>query len=204
MATFLARFRVSETTSILDMGGSPFIWNVAGVRPRLTIVNLSTANFSGDWFKAVEGDACHTRFEDRSFDIVFSNSVIEHLGSAEKQRQFARECMRCGKQFFVQTPNKWFIIDLHTLLPLLHWFPRLFRRAVRVSPRVLLGKTTPEELADLRDLKLLDKKELQQLFPGAEILEEKLFGMTKSLIAVSAASPLPCPGSPSMNRWNAG
>jgi Methyltransferase domain len=189
MARFLARFHISENISVLDLGGSPFIWNVAGIRPKLTILNLSKAGFCGDWFEAIEGDACHTHFPDHSFEIVFSNSVIEHLGSEERQRQFAQECMRCGKAFFVQTPNKWFPVDPHTLFPVLHWFPRVFRLLVRWSPRALVGEITPQELDDLRGLKLLSKSEMEELFPRAEILEEKFLGITKSLIAVS---PAPC------------
>ncbi len=191
MRKFVRFFGVSSSTSVLDLGGSPFIWELAGVRPaRLTILNLSTADFPpGTWFEAVTGDACEVSFPDKCFDVVFSNSVIEHLGARERQRQFAAECMRCGRGFFVQTPNKWFPIDTHTLMPVAHWFPRLFRRLIRFSPRALISKMTEMDVADLRGLRLLGKSEMQELFPGAMIVEEKFLGLTKSLIAVYVA---PC------------
>ncbi|MGC2695820.1 MAG: methyltransferase domain-containing protein [Candidatus Angelobacter sp.] len=187
MQSFLRRFAVSAETRVLDLGGSPFVWELAGIRPRLTILNLSQADFSGDWYEALEGDGCRTSFPNHEFDVVFSNSVIEHVGSWERQKQFAGECMRCGRGFFVQTPNKWFPVDPHTFLPLLHWFPRLFRRIVRWSPRALIGRISKADLDDLRNLRLLGKKELKALFPEAQILEEKFLGITKSLIAVSPA-----------------
>ena len=119
---------------------------------------------------------------------MFSNSVIEHVGGIERQKQFAAECMRCGQGFFVQTPNKWFPFDTHTLMPFAHWLPqRFFRKLVRFSPRFVLFKPDPPDLEDFRNMRLLGRRELQELFPEAEIIEEKFLGITKSLIAVSPA-----------------
>jgi hypothetical protein len=76
-------------------------------------------------------------------------------------------------------------------MPILHWLPRaMFKKLVRVSPRLLFFKSDPGDLEDFRNLHLLSKKELQALFPGAIIIKEKFLGITKSLIAVSA---VPCP-----------
>jgi hypothetical protein len=61
-------------------------------------------------------------FETKSFDIVFSNSLIEHL-PRELQQAFAAECQRVGRHFYIQTPNKWFPVELHILLPIIHWLP---------------------------------------------------------------------------------
>jgi hypothetical protein len=188
MQRFVSRFCVNSTTKVLDLGGSALVWEVAEVRPDLTILNLSQNRFNGDWFKRVEGDACAAPFADQSFDIVFSNSVVEHVGSWDRQQEFAAECMRCGKSFFVQTPNRWFPIDLHTLLPFVHWLPRLFTACVPWSPRVILARSGKEELNDLMGLQLLTKKQMEMLFPGAEIIEEKFCGFTKSLLATSVKS----------------
>jgi 2-polyprenyl-3-methyl-5-hydroxy-6-metoxy-1,4-benzoquinol methylase len=133
------------------------------------------------------------RFPDKAFDIVFSNSVIEHVGGIERQRKFADECMRCGRNFFVQTPNRWFPVDTHTLMPLIHWLPlRIFKKFVRVSPRLLFFTHDPGDIEDFRNLHLLGARDLQELYPGAIIIKERFLGMVKSLIAVSAA-PCPCP-----------
>ena len=180
---------VSHSTTILDLGGTDFNWSLIEQQPRVTILN------SGTYFAPKENwiiaDGCNTGLPDQSFDIVFSNSVIEHVGDADRQRQFANECVRCGRAFFVQTPNRWFPIDLHTFYPFLHWLPqRIFRKLIKYSPRMLLSGRA--ELTELENTYLLGKKELQKLFPGAQIIEEKFLGVTKSLIAVA---PLPSPNS---------
>ena len=60
-------------------------------------------------FHVIEGDACSVeQFGDRSFDLVFSNSVIEHVGPPAKQAEFAHEVLRLGRSYWVQTPSKWF------------------------------------------------------------------------------------------------
>jgi SAM-dependent methyltransferase len=187
MRLFSKLFAIDAQTRVLDLGGGSFNWTLVAVRPRLTILNIHEQSSKAEWADYVVGDGCQTAFADRSFDIVFSNSVIEHVGGEERQRQFAREIMRCGSAFFVQTPNKWFPFDLHTLLPFAHWLPqRFFRKLIRISPRFLFFKPDPGDLEDFSNMRLLGRKELQQLFPGAEILKERFCGMTKSLIAVSS------------------
>jgi SAM-dependent methyltransferase len=71
----------------------------------------------------VRGDALELPFEDRSFDVVFSNAVIEHVGGADEQRRFVAEALRVAPRAFVTTPNRWFPIEVHTRLPLVHWLP---------------------------------------------------------------------------------
>jgi hypothetical protein len=193
MRRFAATFKIDADTTVLDMGGSAFNWTMLPVRPKLTILDIYEHANKAPWATYIVGDGCRTEFPDKAFDIVFSNSVIEHVGGPERQRKFAAECMRCGRSFFVQTPNKWFPVDTHTLMPLIHWLPqRIFKKLVRVSPRLLFFKHDPGDVDDFRNLHLLSKRELQELFPGAIIIKEKFLGMTKSLIAVSAA-PCPCP-----------
>jgi hypothetical protein len=112
--------------------------------------------------------------------------VIEHVGGIERQKQFAAECMRCGRGFFVQTPNKWFPFDTHTLMPFAHWLPQgVFRKLLCFSPRFMFFKTDPGDMHDFRNMHLLSKRDMRKLFPGADIIEEKFLGITKSLIAAS-------------------
>jgi SAM-dependent methyltransferase len=119
----------------------------------------------------VQGDALEMPFPTDSFDIVFSNAVVEHVGDWEAQQQFALEVRRVGKRYFVTTPNRWFPIETHTRLPFVHWLPAgslrdaLYRRA---------GFGWAPE-----NFRLLRSRELQALFPDARILN---LGMT--LIAV--------------------
>ena len=193
MQRFAEVFKIDANTTVLDMGGSAFNWTMLAVRPKLTILDVYEHGDKAPWATYVVRDGCRTEFPDKAFDIVFSNSVIEHVGGIERQRKFAAECMRCGRSFFVQTPNKWFPVDTHTLMPFIHWLPqRIFKKLVRVSPRLLFFKHDRGDVEDFRNLHLLSASELQGLFPGAMIIKEKFLGMTKSLIAVSAA-PYPCP-----------
>jgi Methyltransferase domain len=188
MADFCKRFAIDRNTTVLDMGGGAFNWTMVPKRPQLTILDIYEHDDRADWATYVIGDGCKTTFESGSFDVVFSNSVIEHVGGIDRQRQFAAECMRCGRAFFVQTPNKWFPFDTHTLLPLAHWLPqKLFRKLLWISPRFLFFRPDPGDLEDFRNMRLLSKSDLQELFPGSEIREERFLGMTKSLIAISPA-----------------
>lgn len=84
----------------------------------------------------VQGDACALPFEDGAFDIVHSNAVIEHVGGRERQEAFVREAVRVGRRVFITTPNRWFPIEVHTRLPLVHWLPdRLAHRAYDLTGR---------------------------------------------------------------------
>jgi hypothetical protein len=186
MKTFADRFHITDSTSILDLGGGAFNWILLPVRPRLTILNVQEQADKTEWATYVVGDGCQTRLPSAGFDVVFSNSVIEHVGGVERQRQFAAECRRCGRGYFVQTPNKWFPFDTHTLMPFAHWLPRrIFSKLVPIAPRFLLSRPAPGEIEDFSNMRLLSKRDLQELFPGAEIIQERFMGITKSLIAVS-------------------
>ncbi|RDI75774.1 Methyltransferase domain [Gaiella occulta] len=71
----------------------------------------------------VRGDACALPFPDGSFDVVFSNAVIEHVGARVRQQAFVEEAVRVGRRVFITTPNRRFPLELHTRLPLVHWLP---------------------------------------------------------------------------------
>ena len=73
-------------------------------------------------FVAADGRALP--FAEGEFDVALSNAVVEHLGSADDQRAFVHELCRVGRRVFVSTPNRWFPVEVHTLLPLVHWLPR--------------------------------------------------------------------------------
>jgi 2-polyprenyl-3-methyl-5-hydroxy-6-metoxy-1,4-benzoquinol methylase len=192
MKRFVERFAITGQTTVLDMGGGAFNWTLLPERPKVTILDVYDHGNKADWATYVVGNGCHTDFPSAAFDVVFSNSVIEHVGGIERQRQFAAECMRCGRAFFVQTPNKWFPVDTHTLMPFAHWLPqKAFRKLIRFSPRFVFFKTDPGDLADFSNMRLLSARDLKELFPGAEIIKERFCGITKSLIAVSA---VPSPG----------
>jgi SAM-dependent methyltransferase len=126
----------------------------------------------------VQGDGCALPFADRSFDVAFSNSVIEHVELARRE-SFAREVRRVCDRYFVQTPNRWFPIEPHYQLPLFQFVPDRLRHWI--VARVSLGW----QAAGAADRpRLLGARELRRLFPDATIHRERFLGLTKSLMAV--------------------
>ncbi|MBV8549676.1 MAG: class I SAM-dependent methyltransferase [Acidobacteriaceae bacterium] len=192
MALFEKTFRISSETRVLDVGGSPEIWRYARVRPSLTLMNLPSALVANTGeLTQVAGDGRMLPFRDGAFDIVFSNSVIEHVGTRQDQQSFASEVARVGRHYWIQTPNRRFPIELHLMMPLVHRLPKPLARAIvkRFTVWQLLEKPTEPQRAFyinhfLNELNLLDAGTLQSLFPAARILTERTLGLAKSLIAV--------------------
>ena len=190
MDRFVAEMGIRPTTRILDIGGTPECWEMLRERPRVTLLNTPRARAdvgATDW---VAGDGRNLPFADGAFDVVFSNSVIEHVGDAESQARFAREVARVGRRYWVQTPNRWFPVEQHLLTPLVHWLPRRWQR--KIVPRCnlwsLLVPVTPDRRRFyiehyLTDVRLLGAGEVRALFPGARLIRERLCGLTKSFIA---------------------
>ncbi len=194
MQRFAREFGITAETRVLDIGGTPDCWELLAVRPRLVLLNTPRAGGelagAADW---VAGDGRRLPFGDRSFDVVFSNSVIEHVGDRESQRRFAREVMRVGRSWWVETPNRWFPVEQHLLTPLVHWLPRRWQRAI--VPRWNVWSALARVSADRRefyiqhylgDVRLLGAGELRALFPKARIIRERFCGVTKSLVAARA------------------
>lgn len=193
MRRFERTLGITATTRVLDVGGTPFNWSLAAVMPKVTLVNMPRAQDHPEQnsFTRVSADGRRLPFADRSFDVVFSNSVIEHVGTQEDQQRFAAEIARVGKRYWVQTPNRWFPVELHLLTPFVHYLPR--RWQARIVPRfsvwAWLEKPSPDRLAFLvdhylHDIRLLDAVRLQQYFPEARLIRERFLGITKSLIAL--------------------
>ena len=195
MERFARELAIGGDTTVLDIGGTPECWDLLPIRPRVTLLNTPRAKDDlGGAAVWVAGDGRALPFRDQSFDVVFSNSVIEHVGDRESQRRFAQEAARVGRSFWVQTPNRWFPIEQHLLTPIVHWLPRPWQRAVvpRWNLWRLLVRVTPDRRAFyiehyLSDVRLLTARELQELFPRARIVRERLLGWTKSLVAYSNA-----------------
>jgi SAM-dependent methyltransferase len=193
MARFVRTMEITSATRVLDVGGTPDAWQLLPAPPRVTLLNTPRAHeaFSSasSW---VAGDGRALPFRDGAFDVVFSNSVIEHVGNAESQARFARETMRVGRRIWVQTPNRWFPLEQHLFLPLVHWLPRPWQR--RLAPRLSLAhialRLSPDRrefymLHYLEEVHLLDAAGLRALFPGANLVRERVCGWTKSLVVYS-------------------
>jgi len=181
---FVSKMGVTPDTTILDVGGTSSFWEKMAIRPQVTLLNVFEDKAST--FPQIVGSACSLPFEDGAFDIVFSNSMIEHLETWENQVLAAREIRRVGKRYWVQTPSRYFPIDPHFLTPFFHWLPStLQRRFIRFTLWAVISKPTPDCCqTELRQIRLLDIRELRILFPDCRIITEKLFGMIKSCMAV--------------------
>lgn len=126
-------------------------------------------------------------YQDSEFDICFSNSVIEHLGTFDRQKIFAQEVCRVGKKIWVQTPARSFFFEPHWLAPFIHFFsPNIQRKLARnFTLRGWLLRPDREYVDRfLSELRLLTYEEMAQLFPDCEIRVERFLGMPKSYIAI--------------------
>jgi hypothetical protein len=117
------------------------------------------------------------------FDIVHSNATIEHVGSFKNQIAFVKECLRLSKKFvFIQTPNRFFPIDFHTKLPLIHWLPKKIHR-------ILLKFLRLHFYSLEKNLNLLCKSDLinicnQLNIRNFKIIDFKLLFVTSNLILI--------------------
>jgi hypothetical protein len=181
--------RLPRPLHILDVGGEQRFWEIVGLiheDAQILLYNVAPAHVSYPNLVTRMGDARDMQeFADKQFQIVFSNSVIEHVGSYAHQRQMAQEVQRVGERFYVQTPNRYFPFEPHFLFPFFQFLPVSFR--VFLVTHFNLGwrgkiRDKQEALQAVNEIRLLTEKELKQLFPGAKIYREKLLGLTKSFI----------------------
>jgi hypothetical protein len=189
MQRFWERFLVTPETRILDLGGFDFNWSLIPVRPRLTILNLDFPLETKGAATWVIADARSLPFQDGAFEIVFSNSVIEHLGDFANQQKLAQEIQRVGLRYYVQTPNRWFPVEPHLITPVIHFLPRRWQGRLLRNFTVwgLVTRPSREQCAGfLEEVALLDYQKMRSLFPAAEIHRERFLGFTKSLIAVKS------------------
>lgn len=153
----------------------------------ITCLNLDVPETTYDTakFSYVRGDGRCLPFGEQTFDIVFSNSVIEHVDSFDEQRKFAEEIRRVGRTYWVQTPNKWFFIEPHLITPFIHYLPLgLQKKLLRYFTIWGLVTKPSRDQIDifLRTTRLLTEKELKQFFPDGTLYREKFFLFTKSFV----------------------
>lgn len=191
MEKFIKEFDVEENDTILDVGGTPYNWNIINVKNknRVTLLNLNIPKGIKDknGFNFVVGDGRNIKYEDNFFDIVFSNSLIEHLFNYDNQKIFAKEIGRVSKKLWVQTPNKYFFIEPHLLGIFIHWFNKKIQKKVirYFTLWGLIVKPSKKRIEDfLNEVRLLSYKEFKDLFPDCKIYKEKFMGFSKSFIAI--------------------
>ena len=191
---FLINNNYSKDKSVIDIGSTAsidkeqntFLDNIKD-NPNVTCLSNQDCSILQKRNKNIKnviiGDGRNTMLQNNSFDIAHSNATIEHVGSFESQVSFVREMLRISKEsVFIQTPNKFFPIDFHTVLPFVHWLPKKIHR--KILKFLKLDFYSKEE-----NLNLLTIKELKKIceilnIKKYKILKYKLFFLTSNLILV--------------------
>ena len=179
MERFARLVPLDRPVRILDVGGTADYWRALPTLYGLPNVEIIVCNLDKDEFdeanlKVRHGDATSLPFVDMSFDIVHSNSVIEHVGNWSNMQAMAKEVRRLAPVYFVQTPNYWFPLEPHFRLPFVQFLPKPLHN--RLRDRVWPG----------HHIELLTARGMRSLFPDAALERERFAGLTKSLIAVRA------------------
>lgn len=189
---FLNQFkRLKKPLKILDIGGTQNFWeamnfiNQTGIE--IYLLNLEHQKTDYKNFFSLKGDATNLEeFENNSFDLVFSNSVIEHLYTFNNQVKMAKEVLRVGRNYFIQVPNYWFPIEPHFVFPCFQYLPKILR--FKLITTFALGhydKFNDEKLAKdkIEEINLLTIKQMMRIFPGCKIYLDKIFFLNKSIVA---------------------
>ncbi len=182
-----------ESNKILDVGGDKRFWkNIGWDKSNCTITLLNIQKIHLDeedkiYFEYTNGNALSLPFDKGDFDLVFSNSVIEHVGSKQNQVIFANEVKRISSNYIIQTPSFWFPLEPHSLIPFFQFIPHKIRALlimvfnINYFPK---AKTYSQAVTVSKSTIMLTKKQFRSLFPEGEIYTEKLFGIPKSYTVI--------------------
>ncbi|MCK5889729.1 MAG: class I SAM-dependent methyltransferase [Methylococcales bacterium] len=181
ISSFIEKMNPDKNTRILDLGGTPFFWDV--VDADLNIVIFNTEDEVRRWpinalenYNVIAGDALHYQFDLLEFDIVFSNSVIEHIPQ-ERVPKFAQIVKDIAPRYWIQTPSKYFPIEAHCNL-LFWWF---YPSRVKTWWINKWYKSGNAFLADqMQTTHTYGRKQIVHLFPEASVVNERVLGIIKS------------------------
>ena len=173
---------------VLDLGGTMHWWQRAPVRPsHVTIVNLHPSE-EAPWLTSVTGDACNADrlVSGQPFDLVFSNSLIEHVGGHKARSALANVIRSLAPRYVVQTPYRYFPIEPHWVFPGMQFLPLRVRWSI--AGRWPLGHTRGwshlDALNEVMSTELLGATEMRTYFPDAQLYWERFFGLPKSMILI--------------------
>jgi len=183
------RIAWDDVKRVLDLGGKPSFWTDEAIvnRPlEITCLNLradpGSQRVGQATIEVVVGDATTPPVDPADYDLVFSNSVIEHVGGPDAIAAFA-EVTRSASRYFLQTPNRWFPVEPHFVLPLHFLLPRRLKAAIVMwwdrGPR---RRSYRQALGRVDSIHLLTRRELELLFPGATILVDRKWFLPKSFM----------------------
>ncbi len=178
-----------KKTRILDIGGEARFWENVDFDTSnylITVVNFYAQESSRKEITSIIGNALDlSQIPEDTVDVVFSNSVIEHVGSWKDQVRMADQLLQFDAPIFLQTPNFWFPMEPHFLFPFFQFLP-LRLRALLLFTFNLGGYNRAESwkdaLNEVRMVRLLSKKELRRLFPGSTIELERVAKLASGLL----------------------
>jgi hypothetical protein len=197
---FLEQFPQLAQMRVLDLGGAAGTWLELDAHPAEVVLlnipwvadrqeNEIAAAGVSEWMRAVGGDACDPppELREQQFDLVFSNSVIEHVGGYERRRLFAKWTRELGEHYWMQTPNRNFPVEPHWLFPWFQFLPPAARAWVTGwwplgNFTRLREKPYRERLWNVLEIELVSLAELKLHFPDGEIQRERLGPLTKSYV----------------------
>jgi hypothetical protein len=197
--------RIPGRLRIVDLGGTISYWNEWGLtaddRFHVTLINNHDANKTQLHERTtlpnldnVLRDACDVTADDyRQYDVIFSNSFIEHLTSREKQVGVARRIIDSGRPYFIQTPNKYSLVDPHFPRPYVPFFaayPRAVQARLLTFGALGSGSSSPSfeaAMARLQYYHPLSREDVRELFPDARIVVERPMGVPMSIVAMDAS-----------------
>jgi hypothetical protein len=177
---------------IIDLGGTENYWEKMGFlntkQVDISLINLEQKQTKYANLKSCKGDARNLpEFGDNSYEIAFSNSVIEHVGNYHDQLLMVKEMQRLAPRLYLQTPNYYFPLEPHFLFPFFQFFPLRFKAWLIMNfqlgwyPRY---RKREDAVSIAKSITLLKYKEIRALFPEAIIYREKFLGLTKSFVVV--------------------
>jgi hypothetical protein len=188
---------------ILDVGGRRDYWDLVDpeLAPRLSLTIMNNEPVELDDHRRdddpievdyVLGDAtAMPEYGDGAFDLVHSNSVIEHVGGLTAMARMADEIRRVGRAYYVQTPYLWFPIEPHYGVPFFHWLPKAARARINARRKVGYRPKAPsyrEALAWIDHTELVDQTLMRALFPDGKLVKERVALLVKSLIVLRPAA----------------
>lgn len=186
---FIQVFQPTASSKILDVGVTPDTSLIESNHfeqrypwpGQLTAVSIEDVSGLAKRFPEVSFQTIapgRLPFADQSFDFVFCSAVVEHVGTREQQRAFVAELSRVSRGFLLSTPNRWFPLEFHTILPLLHWLPQRAHQAVLR----FIGKDFWAQTSSLNLLGPSDLRGMLPAWPNARVETVRLFGWPSNLI----------------------
>lgn len=187
---FMCTMQPSADSKIIDLGvttdqslpESNFFEELYPHKSKITAVSIEDAGFLENrycglkFIKIEKGEKLP--FCDNCFDILFCSAVIEHVGDRESQIRFIMEALRIAKSFFLITPNRQFPLDIHTMIPFLHWLPLPLHQTI-------LGRLGLDFWSRTENLNLLTPSAFITLFPknlDLGLAYNKLLGLPSNII----------------------